>query len=111
MASTKQTIKLHGMAMSTCTRRVRCVLEEMNLPYEIVLVDLAKGEHKQPAHLSIQPFGQVPVLEDIDGTKIFESRAIMRYLLKKYPTEGTDREKLFSQHRCVFRCTTTASRC
>ncbi len=93
MAGNRQAIKLYGMTMSTCTRRVRCVLEEMGLPYEIVLVDLSKGEHKQPAHLAIQPFGQVPVLEDIDGTKIFESRAIMRYLLKKYPTEGDDREK------------------
>jgi glutathione S-transferase len=65
----------------------------MGLPYEIVLVDLGKGEHKQPAHLAIQPFGKVPVLEDIDGTKIFESRAIMRYLVKKYPIEGNDREK------------------
>lgn len=95
MADPKQTIKLYGMAMSTCTRRVRCVLEEMGLPYELILVDLAKGEHKQAAHLSRQPFGQVPVLEDIDGTKIYESRAIMRYLLKKYPIEGNDRENVF----------------
>ena len=93
MAVNKKTIKLYGMAMFTCTRRVRCVLEEMGLPYELVLVDLSKGEHKQPAHLAIQPFGQVPVLEDNDGTKIFESRAIMRYLLKKYPTEGNGRDK------------------
>ena len=102
MTSSTQTIKLYGMAMSTCTRRVRCVLEEMKLPYEIVLVDLGKGEHKQPAHLSIQPFGQVPVLEDIDGTKIFESRAIMRYLLKKYPTEGKIIEKEMTMHGCFF---------
>lgn len=93
MAGITKTIKLYGMAMSTCTRRVRCVLEEMSLPYELILVDIAKGEHKQPAHLSIQPFGQVPVLEDTDGTKVFESRAIMRYLLKKYPAEGNDRVK------------------
>ena len=91
MSSNSRAIKLYGMAMSTCTRRVRCVLEEMGLPYEIVLIDLGKGEQKQPTHLLIQPFGQVPVLEDTDGTKIFESRAIMRYLLKKYPTEGDRR--------------------
>lgn len=93
MAGNTKVIKLYGMAMSTCTRRVRCVLEEMGLPYEIILVDLGNGEHKQPAHLAIQPFGQVPVLEDVDETKIFESRAIMRYLLKKYPTEGNCRKK------------------
>ncbi|CAF1190783.1 unnamed protein product [Adineta ricciae] len=89
MSATKPMIKLHGMKMSTCTRRVRCVLEEIGLPYEIVLVDLGKGEHKQATYLALQPFGQVPLLEDVDGTKVFESRAIIRYLLRKYPTEST----------------------
>ncbi len=101
MAGKSRPIKLYGMAMSTCTRRVRCVLEEMGLLYEIVLVDLGKGEHKQPAHLAIQPFGQVPVLEDIDGTKIFESRAIMRYLLKKYPIEGNGKWSDFFIHSLI----------
>jgi glutathione S-transferase len=40
---------------------------------------MAKGEHKQPAHLARQPFGQVPVLDD-DGFALFESRAIARYI-------------------------------
>jgi len=85
--STKM-IKLYGMAMSTCTRRVRCVLEEMGLKYELVVVNLMKGEHKQAEHLKRQPFGQIPALEDVDGTMVFESRAIIRYLVKKYPAEG-----------------------
>ncbi|CAF1033008.1 unnamed protein product [Adineta steineri] len=88
MGDKKSVIKLYGMKMSTCTRRVRCVLEEMSLPYEIIPIDLSKGEHKQPAYLALQPFGQIPLLEDIDGAKIFESRAIIRYLVKKYPSEG-----------------------
>jgi glutathione S-transferase len=54
MALNKKAIKLYGMAMSTCTRRVRCVLEELGLPYELVLVDLSKGEHKQAAHLAME---------------------------------------------------------
>jgi glutathione S-transferase len=70
----------------------------MGLPYEIILVDLGKGEQKQPAHLAIQPFGQVPVLEDTDGTKIFESRAIIRYLVKKYPTEGNGKRSDIFTH-------------
>jgi glutathione S-transferase len=35
--------------------------------HELVQVDLAQGAHKQPAFLALNPFGQVPVLED-DGT-------------------------------------------
>jgi len=54
-------------------------LNETNTPFELVLVDFAKGEHKQPAHLARQPFGQVPTLED-DGFELYESRAMARYI-------------------------------
>lgn len=54
-------------------------LNETNTPYELVLVDFAKGEHKQPAHLARQPFGQVPALDD-DGFEMYESRAMARYI-------------------------------
>ena len=68
--------------MSTCTRKVLTTLAETNTPHELVLVDFAKGEHKQPAHLSRQPFGQIPALED-DGFAMYESRAICRYINEK----------------------------
>jgi glutathione S-transferase len=54
-------------------------LEENGAPYEIVPVDLMKGEHKQPAHLARQPFGQIPALTDGDFT-LYESRAMARYV-------------------------------
>lgn len=41
-----------------------------------------KGEHKQPAHLEKHPFGQIPVLDDA-SVRLFESRAIARYLNDK----------------------------
>lgn len=76
-------LKLYGNPHSTCTARVRTVIEELALPYELVVVDFAKGEHKAPAFVQHQPFGQVPYLDD-DGFKLFESRAICRYLALKY---------------------------
>ncbi len=54
-------------------------LNETNTPFELVVVDFAKGEHKQPAHLARQPFGQVPALDD-EGFKMYESRAMARYI-------------------------------
>ncbi len=54
-------------------------LNETKTPFELVLVDFAKAEHKQPAHLARQPFGQIPALDD-DGFKLYESRAIARYI-------------------------------
>jgi len=76
-------LKVYGVAMSTCTRRVLATLEELGLAYELVPLDFFKGEHKQPEHLARQPFGKIPVLED-DGKLIYESRAIQRYLAHKF---------------------------
>jgi glutathione S-transferase len=72
-------MKIFGHPGSTCTRKVLMTAHENEAPFEFVLVDLAKGEHKQPAHLARQPFGQVPALDD-DGFAMFESRAMARYI-------------------------------
>jgi glutathione S-transferase len=77
-------MKLYGHPMSTCTRKVLTTLAEKGQEAQFVLVDLMKGEHKQPAHLARQPFGVIPALED-DGNMLYESRAIMRYLDRKLP--------------------------
>jgi len=73
-------MKLFGNPRSTCTRKVLCTLAEKGVKAEFHLVDLGKGEHKQPAHMARQPFGQVPAFEDSDGFKLYESRAICRYI-------------------------------
>lgn len=75
-------IHLFGQPASTCTRKVLTVLAETNTPYELTVVELGKGEHKAAPHLARQPFGQIPVIED-DGFRLFESRAIARYLDEK----------------------------
>ncbi|KAH9926276.1 glutathione S-transferase C-terminal-like protein [Epithele typhae] len=76
-------LKLYGNPHSTCTNRVQTVLEELSVPYELVAIDFSKGEHKAPEFTAVQPFGQVPYLDD-DGFKIFESRAICRYIALKH---------------------------
>jgi glutathione S-transferase len=65
--------------MSTCARKVLTTLAEKGHEAEFVMVDVMKGEQKQPGYLAKQPFGLVPVLEDDDFT-MYESRAIIRYL-------------------------------
>jgi glutathione S-transferase len=72
-------VKIFGHPMSTCTRKVLMTLAENDLPYEMNVVDVPKGESRQPAHLHRQPFGRIPAIED-DGFELFESRAICRYL-------------------------------
>jgi len=72
-------MKIFGHPASTCTRKVLMTLNETKTPFEFVLVDFAKGEHKQPPHLARQPFGQVPALDD-DGFEMYESRPMARYI-------------------------------
>lgn len=72
-------LTVYGNPMSTCTRKVLCLLDEKGADFEFSVVDFTKGEHKQPAHLARQPFGQVPAI-DHDGFALYESRAICRYL-------------------------------
>jgi glutathione S-transferase len=63
--------------------RVRWALEEAGLHYEEQLIRL--GEHKSPAYLSLQPFGQIPAYEEGDLT-IFESGAIVLHIAEKSET-------------------------
>jgi len=74
-------------APRTRAGRPRWLLEEIGAPYEIVPVDLAKGEHKTAAHLKIHPHGAVPVFSDGELT-MFESAAICAFLAAKSPEKG-----------------------
>lgn len=76
-------IQLYRMALSGHCHRVELFLSLLGLEYECVDVDLAKGEHKAPAFLAMNPFGQVPVLRDGDVT-LADSNAILVYLEAKY---------------------------
>nr|BAF56180.1 glutathione S-transferase [Allium cepa] len=82
-------LKLYGPTLSPNVVRVIAVLNEKGLDFELIPVDMKSGEHKKPEFLQINPFGQVPALEDGD-IKLFESRAICRYLATKYKESGTD---------------------
>jgi GST-like protein len=62
--------------------KIPIMLEELGLPYEIVPVNIAKGEQMKPEFLAMNPNHKIPVLVDGDLT-IFESGAILIYLVEK----------------------------
>ena len=76
-------MKLYHHPLSGHSHRARLFLSLTGIPHELVEVDLAKGEHKAPAFLKLNHFGQVPVLDD-NGTVIADSNAILVYLAKAY---------------------------
>jgi glutathione S-transferase len=80
-------MKIYGSPISTCTRKVLMTLGEKQAKFEFVTLDFAKGEHKTPANVARQPFGQMPSLEDGDFG-LFESRAMMRYIDETMPGQA-----------------------
>jgi len=57
--------------------RPRWALEEAGLPYRTRLLE--QGEQDRPEYRALQPFGQVPILEE-DGQVLFESGAIVQHI-------------------------------
>jgi len=61
--------------------QVRWALEEVGQPYAVHLVSF--DEMKQPAHLALHPFGQIPTYEEGDLT-LFESGAIILHIAERH---------------------------
>jgi glutathione S-transferase len=78
-------MKLHGNSTVPSTRMVLLAFAEKQHTPDVHEIELSKGEQKHPAHLKLHPFGTTPVVEDDDGTAIYESRAIIRYLDRRLP--------------------------
>ncbi|XP_010270817.1 PREDICTED: glutathione S-transferase F12-like [Nelumbo nucifera] len=80
-------VKVYGPVTAVCPQRVIACLIEKGVKFEVIHVDLDCMEQKKPEFLTKQPFGQVPVIEDGDF-RLFESRAIIRYIAAKYADSG-----------------------
>ncbi len=61
---------------------VRWAFEEVGQPYDVRLVSFA--EMKQPAHMALQPFGQIPTYED-GNLALFEFGAIVLHIAERHP--------------------------
>jgi GST-like protein len=76
--------------------KISIMLEELGVPYDLMLVDIGRGEQFDPAFLKISPNNRIPSILDPDGPggrpiSVFESGAILQYLGRKfgrfYPAE------------------------
>src|SRR5438445_4430001 len=80
-----------GLARDT---RVRWALEEVGQPYQVRLVSFRAM--KEPAHLALHPFGQIPTYEEGD-LALFESGAIVFHIAERHagllPDDANARER------------------
>jgi len=59
-----------------------------NMGIEQIVVNTAKGRHREPEHIARNPFGSVPVMELDDGSYLVESLAIIEYLEDRFPYQS-----------------------
>ncbi|SSW69212.1 glutathione S-transferase family protein [Achromobacter agilis] len=76
-------LTFYSFPLSGHAHRVALMLSLLAVPHRKVDVDLRAGEHKRPAFLALNPFGQVPVIDD-GGVVVTDSTAILVYLARRY---------------------------
>jgi glutathione S-transferase len=86
MSSSIKPITIHGKHGPN-PPKVRMVCEELGLPYE--LNDVQFADIKKPEFLKINPNGRMPAIYDPNtDLTLWESGAIIEYLVEKYDTEN-----------------------
>ncbi|GLK70954.1 glutathione S-transferase family protein [Ancylobacter dichloromethanicus] len=83
-------LKIYAMQSSGNSYKVRLLLSRLGLPFELVDVDLLRGENRTPEFLMRNPEGRVPLLELPGGRYLPESNAILFYLADGTPLLPND---------------------
>jgi glutathione S-transferase len=78
-----QPIRLHTTLLSGHGHRVKLFLTMLDLPFTVTELNMKDGDNRKPAHLALNPFGEVPVIEDGEFV-LSDSNAILVYLARKY---------------------------
>ena len=63
------------------------LLEELGAPYDLRVLDMKRGEHREAADLAVNPLGKVPAVLDGDAL-VTEQGAVFMYLADRFPEAG-----------------------
>ncbi|KAH6720062.1 putative glutathione S-transferase Ure2-like protein [Leptodontidium sp. 2 PMI_412] len=86
MASQIKPLQLYGGILGPNPGKVSVLLTELGVPFETVTIPIT--DVKKPEYTAINPNGRLPTLIDPNtGIKIWESGAIIEYLIEKYDTD------------------------
>src|SRR5215510_11767367 len=84
-------LTLYDYLVSGNGYKVRLLLHQLGIPFELVQLDILKGETRTPEFLQKNPNGRIPCLRLDDGTYLWESNAIQCYLAEGTPFLPDDR--------------------
>jgi glutathione S-transferase len=76
-------IRLHDYELSGSCHKVRLLLGFLQIEYVKQSVDFVSKQHKSAEYLAINPFGELPILEDGD-LKFRDAQAILVYVASRY---------------------------
>ena len=78
------TLKFY-MTPGSCSTGIHILLEELELPFEVTIVNMPAGDHRQPVYLALNPKGTIPTLVLDDGRALTEFQAIAYWLAVSHP--------------------------
>jgi len=81
---------LYSMQRSGNCYKVRLALAQLGIPYDLVEIDILKGDSHTPDFLAKNPNGQVPLLKVAPGRYLPESNAILWFLAENSPLLSDD---------------------
>ena len=82
--------RLYSMQRSGNCYKVRLALAQLHVPYELIEIDILKGETHTPDFLARNPSGQIPLLEIEPDRYLAESNAILWFLAEGSPLMHED---------------------
>ncbi|XP_044738177.1 glutathione S-transferase 1-like [Chrysoperla carnea] len=80
---TRKPPKIYGVRTRVPVRNVLMVCKALNLEIEFIEMDLFAGDHNKPEFVKMNPQRTVPTMDD-DGFYLWDSHAIVTYLVSKY---------------------------
>ena len=80
-------MKLYDLELSGNCYKVRLFAALAKIPLDLVPVDFMGGEHKRPPLTNLNPWGELPILED-GKVVLRDSQAILVYLAAQYGDEN-----------------------
>ena len=73
------------MVPGSCSTGIHILLEELELPFQVTILNMPAGDHRQPAYLAINPKGTIPTLVLDDGTALTTFQSIAIWLARTHP--------------------------